>query len=140
MQISANEARKAIDAARKAAHDNCFPPVNIAVVDTAAHLVAFERMDGALLGTIDVAHRKARTAALFQEDSGVIGEFARPGAASYTVEHTNGGLISFAGGSVLRDSSGAVLGAIGVSGASVEEDDLIARAAVSVVEHNGGEQ
>ena len=140
MQISVEEARRAIAAARSAADSNGLPPVNVAVVDAAAHLVAFERMDGALLGTIDVAHRKARTAALFQQDSGVIGEFARPGAASYTVEHTNGGLISFAGGSVLRDAAGACIGAIGVSGASVEEDDLIAQAGVRALARDGGER
>ena len=133
MQISADDARRVIDAARATAEENATPPVNISVVDAAAHLVAFERMDGALLGTIDVAHRKARTAALFQQDSDVIGQVARPGAASYTVEHTNGGLIGFAGGSVLRDRDGVCIGAVGVSGASVDEDDVIARAGAAVL-------
>jgi uncharacterized protein GlcG (DUF336 family) len=140
MNISLEEARRVIDLAREATHRTGAPPVNIAVVDSAAHLVAFERMDGALLGTIDVAHRKARTAALFQQDSAVLGAVARPGEASYTVEHTNGGLISFAGGSVLRDTTGACIGAIGISGASVAQDDEIASSATRLAGDTGVDQ
>jgi uncharacterized protein GlcG (DUF336 family) len=106
-----------------------FPAVNISILDVAAHPVLFARMDGALLGTVDVAIRKARTAALFQTDSAVLGKVAQPGAISYSLEHTNGGLISFGGGVVLRDRNGTVLGAVGISGASVEQDEIIAHAA-----------
>lgn len=97
------------------------------VLDVAAYPVAFARMDGANLGPIEVSHKKARTAALFQTDSLQLGQAAQPGGAIYTLEHTNGGLISFGGGVVLRDKTGTVIGAIGVAGATVEADEAIAQ-------------
>jgi len=90
-------------------------------------------MDGTFLGAIDVAHRKARTAALFNADSAVLGQFLRPGAPAYSLENSNDGLIGFGGGVVLRDNQGRVLGAVGVSGASVDEDETIAQAAAAAV-------
>ncbi|WP_329595483.1 heme-binding protein [Streptomyces sp. NBC_01362] len=100
--------------------------VNTAVVDPSGHLVAFRRMGGALAGPIDVSIKKARTAALFGTDSAALGEGAQPGGAIYTLEHTNGGLISFGGGVLLRDAS-QTLGAVGVAGATVEMDEELAR-------------
>ena len=105
--------------------------VCITVLDEAAHLVTFHRMDGANIGPIEVSQKKARTAALFQTDSASIGAIAQPGGAIYTLENTNGGLISFGGGVVLRDKANAVIGAIGVAGATVEADEVIAQAAAA---------
>ncbi len=105
--------------------------VCITVLDAAAHPIAFARMDGANIGPIEVSQKKARTAALFQTDSLQLGQGAQPGGAIYTLENTNGGLISFGGGVVLRDNSGAVVGAIGVAGATVEADEAIAQAAAA---------
>lgn len=107
--------------------------VSIAVLDAAAHLVAFRRMDGAMLGPIDVSQRKARTAALFQTDSLILGTGAQPGGAIYTLENTNGGLISFGGGVVLRDCAGNFLGAVGVAGATVDDDEDIAQIAAAAM-------
>lgn len=129
MHLSLNIAEAVAAAAKATATAHDFPAVNISIVDVAAHPVLFARMDGALLGTIDVATRKARTAALFQTDSAVLGEVAQPGGVSYSLEYTNGGLISFGGGVVLRDKNGNVLGAVGISGASIEQDEIIAHAA-----------
>ncbi|WP_432855042.1 GlcG/HbpS family heme-binding protein [Amycolatopsis sp. CA-161197] len=131
MPLTAELTQQLITAARDEAARRELPPVNICVVDRAAHLAGFLRMDGAILGTIDVAHRKARTAALFEADSSALSNVAHPSGASYTVEHTNGGLVTFGGGVVVRDEHRRVIGAIGVSGASVEEDELIAQAAVA---------
>lgn len=100
--------------------------VSVAVVDQAGHLVAFRRMDGALAGPIDVSIKKARTAALFGTDSSDLGQVAQPGGTIYTLEHTNGGLISFGGGVQLHQADQS-LGAIGVAGASVEADEELAR-------------
>ena len=72
MAITLTQAEKAIRVARALAIEKRFPPVNIAVVDDAAHLVGFARMDGALLGGIDVAEKKARTAALFHANTSVL--------------------------------------------------------------------
>lgn len=111
----------------------------ITVLDAAAHLVAFCRMDGANIGPIEVSQKKARTAALFQTDSAALGAAARPGGAIYSLENTNGGLISFGGGVVLRDKTGVVIGAIGVAGATVEADEEIAQAAAaSLLADEGG--
>lgn len=137
MPLTAELTQRLITAARGEAARRELPPVNISVVDHAAHLAGFLRMDGAILGAVDVAHRKARTAALFEADSASLAGAAHPSGASYMVEHSNGGLITFGGGVVVRDERGRVIGAIGVSGASVEEDELIARAAVARA-MNGG--
>jgi uncharacterized protein GlcG (DUF336 family) len=134
MSITTDQAAVVIAAGKSAATAQSLPPMNIAVVDDAAHLVAFTRMDGALLGTIDVAQKKARTAALFQLDSAVLGTIAQPGAASYTLEYTNGGLISFAGGIVLRDADGHCIGAVGVSGGTVDQDELVAKSAATALD------
>lgn len=123
--------QQAKQVAEKAAQQAQFEhfKVSIAVVDLAGMLLHFQRMDEAALGTIDVAMKKARTAALFQTNSAELGAAAQPGGAIYTLEATNGGLISFGGGVVLRDSNNKVIGAVGVAGATVEADEAIAQLA-----------
>src|SRR5215470_9903704 len=96
--------------------------VNIAVVDAGPNLKGFFRMDGALLGSIDVAMKKARTARLFEMESGSMGELSQPGGPLYNIEHSNGGLITFPGGLPLKNAAGEIIGGIGVSGSSVEND------------------
>ncbi|GBQ50573.1 hypothetical protein AA15973_2148 [Komagataeibacter sucrofermentans DSM 15973] len=107
--------------------------VCISIVDAGAWPVAFTRMDGVPLGLIDVATKKARTAALFHMDSADLATIARPGGEAYTLENTNGGLTSFGGGIVLRGAHGRVVGAIGVSGAPTEDDIAIARIAANTL-------
>lgn len=108
-------------------------PVNIAVLDAGAHLKAFSRMDGAVLGSIDVAMKKAATAALFQTTSDAVWEYCKPGEPAHALEHTNGGLAPFAGGLPLKSADGEMLGAIGVSGAAVPQDLEIAEAGVAAL-------
>ena len=100
-----------------------------AVVDRNGDLIGLKRMDNSAIGPIDVAVKKARTAALFQMNSLDFGELAKPNAPIYTIENTNGGMISFGGG-VKLIHKGALIGALGVAGATVEEDDIIAKEAV----------
>jgi len=102
--------------------------VNIAVVDAGPNLKGFIRMDGALLGAIDVAMKKARTARLFEMESGSIGELSQPGGPLYNIEHSNGGLITFFGGVPIKSPNGEIIGAIGVSGSTVENDRAVALA------------
>ncbi|WP_086824284.1 heme-binding protein [Streptomyces sp. NRRL B-24572] len=102
--------------------------VNLAVVDAGGHLLHFARMDGALLGSIDLALRKARTAALFRAPSSVLGGLSAPGGPCYGIEWTNDGLVSIGGGLPITDPAGRFLGAVGVSGGTAEQDVLIARA------------
>ena len=105
--------------------------VNIAVLDNGAHLKAFLRMDGAVLGSIDVATRKARTAVLFEVNSEAVWEYCKPGAPAPGLELTNGSLAPFAGGIPLKNSDGLLQGAVGISGGSVEQDFEIAKAAAA---------
>lgn len=107
-------------------------PVNIVVLDSGAYLKAFLRMDHAVLGSIDIAIKKARTAVLFATTSEAVWEYCRPGAPAHGLELSNGGLAPFAGGVPLRDRDGAIIGAIGVSGGAVPQDLEIAMAAVAV--------
>lgn len=108
--------------------------VNIAVLDNGAHLKAFLRMDGAVLGSIDVATRKARTAVLFSVNSEAVWEHCKPGAPAPGLELTNDGLAPFAGGIPLKNSEGLLQGAVGISGGSVAQDFEIAKAAVAAYE------
>ena len=106
-------------------------PVIIAVVDGGVHLKAFTRMDGAVLASIDIALKKARTAALFQANSEAVWEYCKPGAPAPGLELTNGGLAPFAGGVPLRGLDGELVGAVGVSGGAVPQDAEIAQAAAA---------
>lgn len=133
MKITLSMAEAVIAAAKAATEYHRLPPMSISVVDDSAHLVAFARMDGTFLGAIDVAHRKARTAALFTADTAALGPNLIPGAAAYTLEHSNGGLIGFGGGVVLKDKSPNIIGAVGVSGGSVEDDEVVAQAAAAAL-------
>jgi uncharacterized protein GlcG (DUF336 family) len=106
-------------------------PVNIAVLDNGGHLKAFRRMDGAVLGSIDLAMRKARTAVLFEAASEAVWEYCKPGAPAHGLELSNGGLAPFAGGVPLTGRHGEIVGAVGVSGGAVPQDAEIAQAAVA---------
>lgn len=107
--------------------------MNIAIVDAGANLVAFGRMDGAWLGSLDISVKKAKTARFFDMPTGAIGGLSQPGGALYNIEHSNGGLITFPGGIPVKDGSGNVIGAIGVSGSTVEDDHAVAEAGVSAI-------
>jgi uncharacterized protein GlcG (DUF336 family) len=107
--------------------------MNIAVVDSGANLKAFFRMEGAWLGSIDIAIKKAKTARYFDMPTGEIGKLSQPGGPLYNIEHSNGGLISFPGGVPLKDKEGAVVGAVGVSGSTVEDDHTVAIAGVQAL-------
>lgn len=100
----------------------------IYVVDDAANVKAFQRMDGALLGATDIALRKARTAALFKMESGDLPPLAQPGGGNYGIEETNGGLVLLYGGVPLKTAAGDVVGAIGTSGSTQEDDLAVAKA------------
>ncbi len=85
-------------------------------------------MDNALLGAIDIAIGKAKTAALFQKPSHILGEKSQPNGPLNNIEHSNGGLITFAGGLPIKNLNGDVIAAVGVSGSSIENDLIIAQA------------
>jgi uncharacterized protein GlcG (DUF336 family) len=131
--ITLDDAVKVLNAAKKRA-EGLDIKQNIAVVDAGANLKAFESMDGAWLGSIDIAQRKARTARYFDMPTGEIGKLSQPGGSLYNIEHSNGGLITFPGGLPIKNELGEVIGAIGVSGSTVENDHECALAGVEAIE------
>ncbi len=125
--VTLADAQRVIDAAIKKANALDLK-MNIAVVDAGANLKAFARMDGAFLGSADIAMKKAKTSRMFDAPTGALGQLTQPGGPLYGLEETNGGLVTFAGGIPLKNSDGQVIGAIGVSGSSVENDLAVAEA------------
>ena len=123
--LTLEAAEKIISAANKKAAQ-LKTRMDIAVVDAGGNLKAFARMDGAWLGSIDISIRKARTARWFDMNTGDIGKLSQPGGPLYGIEHSNDGLITFPGGVPLKNSKGDIIGAIGVSGSTVENDHAIA--------------
>ncbi len=107
-------------------------PMNIAVVDAGGNLKAFCRMDGAFLGSEDIAIKKAETARNFNMSTAALGAAAQPGQELYGIEVTNNGLVIFGGGELIIED-GVIIGAIGVSGGSVADDTTVAKAGLSVV-------
>jgi uncharacterized protein GlcG (DUF336 family) len=63
--------------------------MNVAVVDAGANLKAFARMDGAWLGSIDIAIKNAKTARYFDMETGDVGEMSQPGGSLHGIEHAN---------------------------------------------------
>lgn len=131
-EISLQQAQASVDAALDKSRA-VGVKMNIAVVDAGANLKAFVRMDGAWLGSIDIAIKKARTARFFDMNTGEIGKLSQPGGSLYNIEHSNGGLITFPGGVPVRNAAGEIIGAIGVSGSTVENDHLVAEVGAATV-------
>ena len=130
--VTLTQARTVLDAALAKARE-LGVKMNIAVVDTGTHLKGFVRMDGAWLGSADISIRKACTARLFDMPTGEIGKLSQPGGPLYAIEHSNGGLISFPGGVPLVGPTGQIIGAVGVSGDTVQNDHAVAVAGAAAV-------
>jgi uncharacterized protein GlcG (DUF336 family) len=118
---------KAVEKSKEIGVKSC-----IAVLDSGGNLKSFTRMDDAWVGSIDIAIKKAKTACYFAMPSGEIGKLSVPGSPLYGIEHSNDGLITFPGGLPIVDQEGILIGAIGVSGDTVENDHMVAQAGVNV--------
>ncbi len=132
MNITLQQAEKAIAAAKQKAIA-IDTKMNIAIVDGGANLVAFGRMDGAWLGSLDISIKKAKTARFFDMNTGILGELSQPGGSLYNIEHSNKGLITFPGGIPIKNAQGEIIGAIGVSGSAVENDHAVAEAGAAAL-------
>lgn len=132
MHVTFDQAEKAIEAALREAK-KIGTQMCIAVVDSGADLKAFVRMDDAWVGSVDIAIKKAKTACFFGMNTGQIGQLSQPGGPLYGIEHSNDGLITFPGGVPIVDENGVLIGAVGVSGSSVENDHQVAKAGVEVI-------
>jgi len=131
--ISADQAHAIIAAAAKKATE-INTRMDIAVVDAGGNLKAFLRQDGAWLGSIDISIKKAKTARYFDMPTGDLGKASQPGGPLYQIEVSNGGLITFPGGIPIKSADGTIIGAIGVSGSTVENDHTVAEAGSKAVQ------
>lgn len=126
------DARRLIAAAEARAAE-IGQPMNIAVVDAGGNLIAHVRMDGAWIGSVDISINKAFTSRAFDISTRDLGENSQPGGQFYGIHASNGGRIMiFAGGLPLR-RDGEVIGAIGVSGGSGEQDQSVAEAGAAAL-------
>ena len=132
MHVTFEEAQQAVEAAIKKAEETG-TQMCIAVVDSGANLKAFARMNDAWVGSIDIAIKKAKTACFFGMPTGQIGKLSQPAGPLFGIEHSNEGLITFPGGLPIVNTEGIMVGGIGVSGSSVENDHLVAKAGVEVI-------
>ena len=132
--ITLEEAHQIISAAERKAQE-IGQPMNVAVVDAGRNLKAFERMEEAWLGSIDIAIDKAFTAASFELSTQELAEMTHPGQPLFGIHTTNDGrVVIFAGGIPLTRDGEVVVGAIGVSGGTVEQDQQVAEAGVAAFE------
>jgi uncharacterized protein GlcG (DUF336 family) len=132
MQITTEQAERVLKACIGTAGELGIS-VCIAVLDSGGHLKAFHRMDGAWLGVIDVAIKKAKTSALFEMETQVLDNYSKAGADAHGIEFTNGQLVTFAGGIPLKSVDGRMIGSIGVSGGRVAQDYAIAQSGQSAL-------
>lgn len=127
--VTLDQAQAIIKAARAKA-DDIEVPMCIAVFDAGNNLTAFSRMDGAWLGSIDIAKSKAYTARAFDMPTRDLAEMAQPGEPLYGIEGANQNLIIFAGGIPLTADE-TVVGALGVSGGTPDQDHEVCEAGVA---------
>ena len=108
-------------------------PYNVAVVDAACHLVAFLRQDGALIGSIDLAINKAVTARIFDKTTSNLARLAQPGEPLFGIQESNSGKVVIFGGGVPVMFRGNIVGAVGASAGTVEQDIAVAEAAAAAL-------
>lgn len=131
--VSLEEAQRVIRAAQEKAA-KIGQPSNIAVVDAGANLVAFARMDGAWLGSINIAQNKAFTARAFDIETKKLAELSQPGKPFFGIQMSNHGRVMIFAGGVPLKRGGAVVGAVGVSGGSDVQDQEVAEAGAKAFE------
>jgi uncharacterized protein GlcG (DUF336 family) len=128
--LTLEEARQVIAAAEAEANQQG-QPMNIAVVDAGGNLIAFARMNGAWLGSI--AQNKAWTSLDFDIDTKSLSKLAQPGQDFYGIHASNDGKVMIFAGGIPLKRSGAVIGAIGVSGGVGKQDQAVAEAGAKVI-------
>ena len=127
MSVTLEDARRVIAAAEKRA-DEIGQPMNIAVVDSGGNLVANVRQDGAWIGSVNISINKAWTSRAFDIETKTLGENSQPTQQFYGIHATNGGKVAIFAGGVPLSRDGAVVGAVGVSGGSGDQDQTVAEA------------
>jgi uncharacterized protein GlcG (DUF336 family) len=129
--VSLDDARRVIAAGEQKAGE-IGSPSNVAVVDAGGNLVAHIRMDEAWMGSIDISINKAFTARAFDTSTADLAKSAQPGDQFYGISDSNHGRVMiFAGGVPLHGSDGNVVGGVGVSGGTGEQDQAVVEAAAA---------
>jgi len=128
--LSLNDAKRMLQAAEATATDIGIA-YNIAIVDAGGALVAFVRQDGALMGSVELAISKAVTARMFDKPTSLLAELAQPGAPLYGIQQAHSGRVVIFGGGVPVMLEGVIVGAVGTSAGTVEQDIMVANAAVA---------
>jgi uncharacterized protein GlcG (DUF336 family) len=131
-QINLELAKKLIESAEKEANEIEVPMV-ISIVDEGGNFVACHRMDDALLVSVDIAQNKAWTSVAMKIPTADLAQAAGIGKELYGINTTNGGRVVVFGGGIPLRQNGQIIGAVGVSGGSVEEDIRVAQAAVDAL-------
>lgn len=126
--VSLEEARRIIRAGQEKANE-IGVPMNIAVVDAGANLVAFERQEGAWIGSIDIAQKKAFTSRAFDIETKALGENSQSGDQFFGIHASNNGKVMIFAGGVPLKRGGEVVGGVGVSGGLGKQDQAVAEAA-----------
>jgi uncharacterized protein GlcG (DUF336 family) len=126
-QVLLEDARRIIAAAEKKAHE-IGQPMNIAVADAGGNLVAHVRMDNAWIGSIDISIKKAYTSRAFNIATKDLAEHSQSGGQFFGIHASNDGKIMIFAGGIPLKAKGKVVGAIGVSGGSGEQDHAVAQA------------
>jgi uncharacterized protein GlcG (DUF336 family) len=131
--VTLEDARKIIAAATKKAVE-IGQPMNIAVVCAGGHLLAFERMAGAWLGSVDISIKKAWTSRAFDIDTKTLGTLSQSGDQFFGIHASNDGKVMIFAGGVPIKSGDKVIGAVGVSGGTGKQDQAVAEAGVAALE------
>jgi uncharacterized protein GlcG (DUF336 family) len=126
-ELTLADARTIIAAAEKKA-DDIGQPMNIAVVDAGGNLVAHVRQDGAWIGSIDISINKAWTSKAFDIQTKDLADNSQPAQQFFGIHTTNGGKVTIFAGGVPLTRNGVVVGGLGVSGGSGEQDQSVALA------------
>jgi uncharacterized protein GlcG (DUF336 family) len=127
LMVTLGEARKVIAAAEQKAAE-IKQPMNIAVVDEGGNLVSHARMDGAWIGSIDISINKAFTSRAFDISTKELAPYSQSGGQFFGIHVSNHGRVMIFAGGIPLKRAGKVVGAVGVSGGSGEQDQAVAEA------------
>jgi uncharacterized protein GlcG (DUF336 family) len=127
VMVTLDDARRIIAAAERKAKE-LKQPMNIAVADAGGNLVAHVRMDEAWIGSIDISIKKAFTARAFDTSTKELAKYSQSGGQFFGIHASNDGRVMIFAGGVPLTRAGKVVGAVGVSGGSGEQDQAVAEA------------
>lgn len=126
------QARTIIAAAERKAEE-IGQPMNIAVVDSGGNLISHVRMDGAWMGSVDISINKAWTSRAFDIQTKDLGENSQPTQQFYGIHASNNGKVMIFAGGVPLQRDGSVVGGLGVSGGSGDQDQAVAEAGMAAL-------